>query len=993
MKTTGLLGLCASFVITAASASSLLDSRTVLQRIDTSAQASSKQTSPAASLMRDVEQFRTQSDSLAPAAAAQQWLSLLERAQKLGPVAWTGDYSTYDKLTRRMVGVKSVLAALPPPAAWPELNKQIDALIAKDPRNVRLATLQFISRVLSGNATEMLESLDRVQHLTEENERQRYAYRLAPARTAVANIFGDREQVVKAFRDSVASDDRNSLGALQIPDLVGVVGEQQAEPLLLAAVTSSSEIMSIEGEATRALARRLALEHADQLAVAQWALVDSIDAVPLYEALERRFSNGSSSSGASEFQRRDASIYYLLGSIVQGEQEKAERALAILAKGGSLYVPREAINALQRAGENERLYAFLHAALEKHSDLQVWDVYLQQASFTGHSKDALALIQRLLKTKLSESQRHSLERYEAQALLANDRVDDAVTVMQKRIQQLPKSDSDAGETELALQLARIGVVLNRPKLTQAGLRYATAAYSLPAQATHQMQAADALQTLLAAYRRAGMNAAAQSLALEEFKKPRQIPENYSYLMIEPRRLAALTELVSLYVAAGQHQDALALLNECACWGANDLNVIMEGKDSLGTPLGMSVARALAATGDTQNAASVAKALIERMPGYDPAYELLTHLQQAKSLETLDAIYAKDQFEERPLIWKAQVLKDEGKLVEAEQTARQAIAIDPSDGEQGKNDRMRAYAVLADVLEAKGDTADADLYRKAVAAIRLSERADDFRDAGLHDRALAMYQDSLSLFSDAYCIQSRLAIQLTQRGRHTEAMAHYRKAYELMPTSFGRVESHCFGCESVFKDSKAQGVAEEVFVRAIERDPQNPQAHYLLGYLREEQQRFADALEQYRLAVALDPEYLNAWKKLNELGEHTYIEPAERDIARFKLLTLDPRGSHIQHSLSKVASLSSLWATIESMHQDYVTTEEAHIYPLAATAARQASELQKLPPEMQAQVTQYQSLAHAARDKPALEKHLAISQHQVIAFVAPLIGAEESEMDY
>lgn len=691
---------------------------------------------------------------------------------------------------------------------------------------------------------------------------------------------------------------------------------------------------------------------------------------------------------------RDASIYYLLGSIVEGQQEKAERALAILAKGGSLYVPREAINALQRAGQNERLYSFLHAALEKHPDLQVWDVYLQQASFTGHSKDSLALIQQLLKTdKLSESQRQSLERYESQALLASDRVDEAVAVMQKRIKQLPKSESEAGETELALQLARIGVVLNRPSLTQAGLRYARAAYSLPSQTTRRLQNADSLQTLLAAYRRAGLDEQAQALALEEFKKPRQIPDNFGYLMIEPRRLAALIELVSLYETAGQHKDALALVNECASWGSSDLSLILESKDSLGTPLGMSVARSLAAVGDTQHATSVAKALIERMPGYDPAYELLTRLQQARSLETLDAVYAKDQFEERPLIWKAQVLKDEGKLAEAERFARQAIAIDPSDGEQGKNDRMRAYAVLADVLDAKGDATDADLYRKAVAAIRLSEKADDLRDAGLHDRALALYQESLSVFSDAYCIQSRLAIQLTQRGRHSEAMAHYRKAYELMPTSFGRVESHCFGCESVFKDSQAQGVAEEVFVRAIQRNPQNPQSHYLLGYLREEQQRFADALDQYRFAVALDPDYLNAWKKLNELAEHTYIDPTERDIARFKLLTLDPRGSHIQHSLNKVASLPSLWKTIETVHVSQVSSDDEHVFPLAATAARQASELRKLPPEMQAQVTQYQSLTYAAHNKPVIEKHLAVSQHQVIGFVAPLIGAEESQLDY
>ena len=35
----------------------------------------------------------------------------------------------------------------------------------------------------------------------------------------------------------------------------------------------------------------------------------------------------------------------------------------------------------------------------------------------------------------------------------------------------------------------------------------------------------------------------------------------------------------------------------------------------------------------------------------------------------------------------------------------------------------------------------------------------------------------------------------------------------MPDSFGRVESHCFGCESVFQGADAQALAERVFTCA------------------------------------------------------------------------------------------------------------------------------------------------------------------------------------
>jgi tetratricopeptide (TPR) repeat protein len=195
---------------------------------------------------------------------------------------------------------------------------------------------------------------------------------------------------------------------------------------------------------------------------------------------------------------------------------------------------------------------------------------------------------------------------------------------------------------------------------------------------------------------------------------------------------------------------------------------------------------------------------------------------------LDAVFARDQFEERPLIWKALLLHQAGREEEAEKVARQAIAIDPSDGEQGKGDRMRVYGVLADIRAARGDQKEADFLRGAVRAIRLSEQADDYQAAGLLSRGVKMYQDSLKHFADAYCIQSRLAVQLTALGLHETAAQHYEKAFELMPDSFGRVESHCFGCESTFSGPQAQTVAERVFTTLAAKNPDKPQIHYLLG---------------------------------------------------------------------------------------------------------------------------------------------------------------------
>jgi tetratricopeptide (TPR) repeat protein len=268
-------------------------------------------------------------------------------------------------------------------------------------------------------------------------------------------------------------------------------------------------------------------------------------------------------------------------------------------------------------------------------------------------------------------------------------------------------------------------------------------------------------------------------------------------------------------------------------------------------------------------------------------------------------------------------------VAAETTVRRAIAIDPSDGEQGPGDRMRAYAVLADIREARGDAKEAAFFRNVVKAIRLSEEADRYYAVGLLKRAVAMYEESLKLFADAYCIQSRLAIQLAELGLHEQAEAHYRRAYELMPDSFGRVESHCFGCERVFAGAQAQSLAEKVFTELAAKQPRKPQVHYLLGYLRAEQGRQAEAVPHFRTAVELDPEYLNSWEHLFQASAYVRMPATERDEIALNILRLDPLRRHAGTDLHRVSDLRRLWNAVEtaSRRQPPLPT---NLYPLPAS---------------------------------------------------------------
>ncbi len=396
----------------------------------------------------------------------------------------------------------------------------------------------------------------------------------------------------------------------------------------------------------------------------------------------------------------------------------------------------------------------------------------------------------------------------------------------------------------------------------------------------------------------------------------------------------MTELAALYYSAGHYDDVLDLLTQSPDWNARDVSELFGSTPEVDAvsvmwmhigasplPVPFMAARALEAKGEKDRAQKINDALLDQDPGLDRGYELLLDLKGTNAIPRLDELFSRDQFEERPLIWKAHLLRQENRLAEAEKVVRQAIAIDPSDGEEGRGDRMRAYAELADILDAQGNAKDAAFYREVVKSIRLSERADQFYLAGLLKRAIGMYQEALTHFSDAYCIQSRLAIQLAALGENDEAAEHYRRAYELMPDSFGRVESHCFGCEKAFDGARAQSIAEKVFTQLAAERPNKPQVHYLLGYLRSEQERYGEALTNYLTAVQLDPDYLNAWVKAREASDQTLVSPRERDRITFNILRLDPLHRHGSLDFERVSDLKGLWqaVTLAASHEPPAAT--------------------------------------------------------------------------
>jgi len=987
----------------------LLSTQDVLRQIERPASDSAQSAAPAseaAKLLADIKRFRIDSPQMAPAAAAQTWFALFDRAGKIAADAASSDIGAYDVSTSQGVGVESMFAALPPPPTWPLMRKEATQRAARSPDDREALAIRFLAEILSGDRTAAqgtLDTLDGVFSNLSPDERESARTAASTARSQLVRAYGTPDEIANSLELEIRNANANFMPFVEVPDLVGLVGEQQATALLIKALLSSATLHVESGDATRGLARRLALENIDKMRVAQWQLADSIDSTALYEAIEKRFDpvaaktaadDGEVARRASDYQKHEASAWYFLGAVIAGRQSDAERALVSLAGSSDVYIPRDAVQALRRAGQDDALFKFLTTQLDRRPQLRAWDLYIQEAAFTGHTADAQALIEKILVRKdLPEFLVADLRVRRVSALLAADKLDEAGA----GFRMLLAKPAARGEPTLearfdaAIKAAAVGRLTQRSSLTDLGLKFARATLVVMPEGDHNSRSVEHNRPLWRELRRNDRAGDVQALAVAELTKSGSRSEIQALGgNVLPGELAAMIELTGIASAAGRHSDVLRLLNESTRWGFADAGRMLANTDSLDLPLGVMIARALAANGERDAALRVAHATVSQLPGKDASYELIADLDPA-AVESFESMYARDEFEERPLIWKAAVQFKAGAVADAEATIRRAIAIDPSDGEQGPNDRMRAYAVLSEILRRKGDEAGSATYAKAVNAIRLSERADEFHEAGMYERAFKGYRDGLAQFSDAYCIQSRLAVQLFSQGRRTEALEHYRRAYELMPDSFGRVESHCFGCESVFQGADAQTLAERVFTEVIRKTPNKPQAYYLLAYLRQQQERPAEAIQPLRQAVSLDPHYLNAWVHLYEVGEHTYIEPAELDIARLKLLELDPLHRHAQYSVEKVGDLAALWRGAERAGAAVAASKPIRkgVYALEASAAASEKARAALPQTMLEQIKLYEEFSDASGSAGTTVETAAgtLNKHDLIVSAKALMGLE------
>lgn len=956
-----LLFLIVLFASSAAGAEGLVEGaaafvRQVLERAQGKESSDPKEIT---ALQREIEQFPTVAQKLPPAETAREWLKLVDRTQSLSPGARTGMRGMFESYGN----TDRLLLVLPPPAAWPELARAVKSRPAGEGEKARAETgLRLLSATLTGDRSARIAAIGQLQKIEAQRKESSRGSRFSMLQNqldrALVQNTEDPEELVRLIEPQLQL---TSDSALELPDLLTILGPERAEKFLRRALVESPRLLAFSrAEESARLARQLALELVGKLKAPQWKLACALEAAPLYEALRKRFGdapaerNDMYSYSDQVSALREARTYYFLSLIASERVDDAIKMATLVDNppSGRYSPPRaniglsdEAIEAMERAGYGRALTAFLHKLLDAHPELRFWENYVQLAAKAGETEQMLALARTVAaRPDFTGKKATDFRLNYYKALLAADQVEEGVGEMRKLLASSGSEDDEGPSAELGLKLARLGQLLERKDWIEEGL----AAADRGARNDIDVDRALKQAWLLSELGRGGK--AERRLADELGKVERRASgSRYASFYERERTRKLLGELALIYQQSGRPEEVLKLFQTASWWGAADLAEFYASEVEIDhisefsshapaaeVTYGYLAAAAFAARGDQPAARKLLDAVLDRSGNLDPAYELLLQLGGDDLGARLDALFARDQFEERPLIWKAVLLLQKKNLDEAEKTIRQAIAIDPSDGEQGPGRRMRAYSVLADILEARGDQKGAAENRAAVTAIRLSEKADRFYEAGLLTRAVQMYRDALDHFENAYCIQSRLALREAELGHNDAAEAHYRKAFELMPDSFGRVESHCFGCERAFSGKRAESIANKVFLQLVSARPEKPQVHYLLGYLRDEEGRYREALPEFQEAVRLDPEYLNAWKNIDWLGRRMGLPAAQRDAATINVVRLDPLGRHSSPNFGDTTDLRAIWNAVEAADAKRALVPEKLLALPASKAALETS---------------------------------------------------------
>src|SRR4029453_12966742 len=153
----------------------------------------------------------------------------------------------------------------------------------------------------------------------------------------------------------------------------------------------------------------------------------------------------------------------------------------------------------------------------------------------------------------------------------------------------------------------------------------------------------------------------------------------------------------------------------------------------------------------------------------------------------------------------------------------------------------------------------------------------------------------------------------------------------------------------------------------------------------EQERYVEALSQYRVATSLDADYLNAWKHQYALSEKIDIPLAELDRITLRLYELDPMQRHTYVQTERVSDWPMLYALALKILAQRPKVAAA-FNPLAATKAFLDAQTAALPRAQRERMRAWSTAGFDYSERAERSAGAVIARTELMQALAMLLGS-------
>jgi hypothetical protein len=419
--------------------------------------------SPSDQLADDLDEFKKGVLDLPPEEAARRWMNFYNRV-----VTLKATFVPYGKDQKLISDRDAVMTIIPGAAAWPEMEKLMEErAMPKAEDDLRCETVfRLFVHTLNNHEDKQWEDIDALYQQENPKNSTNYPFRLNDTQpqspwfvlgeqlcqtaTDGKHVVDFWNKVISLFEPApipstpalpslpiqpVRPFTSNADVTLNLPDLVPLVGADQATDILRRALILPQARVNVRGIATQRLARNLALSLIDKIQQPPWSLTNSIEGPPLYDALMKKFGPASDPKARTELGNGD--IYQRYALIGQGRFEEVE------SSGAGLGDDSVAAANLYATGGGDKLYEYYRRQVVRGNDL--WVFFLDVAGKTGHSSDALKTLQEVRDNPLlPEMARNRTRLYLFHALLASDHVEQGLAEL-VQCRDLPSTSKDPND--------------------------------------------------------------------------------------------------------------------------------------------------------------------------------------------------------------------------------------------------------------------------------------------------------------------------------------------------------------------------------------------------------------------------------------------------------------------------------------------------------------------------------------------------------------------